>query len=90
MEVGADIMIKGTKVDGIYDKDPMSNDDAVRYENISFDDAISKKLGVMDQTAMVMCSDNSLPVKVFNMNNEGDLMRLVLGENVGTTVTHML
>jgi len=90
VEVGADIMIKGTKVDGIYDKDPMSNDDAVRYENISFDDAISKKLGVMDQTAMVMCSDNSLPVKVFNMNNEGDLMRLVLGENVGTTVTHML
>ena len=87
VEVGADVMIKGTKVDGIFDKDPMKHKDAVKYDSVTFDDAISKKLGVMDQTAMVMCSDNNLPVKVFNMNHDGDLMRLVMGEPVGTTVT---
>ena len=86
VEIGADIMIKGTKVDGIYDKDPMKHDDAVRYDTVSFDEAVEKKLGVMDQTAIVMCRDNRLPVKVFDMNREGDLMRLVCGEDVGTTV----
>lgn len=90
VEVGADIMIKGTKVDGIYDKDPMKHSDAVRYESVSFDEAIAKKLGVMDQTAIVMCSDNNLPVKVFNMNSDGDLMRLIMGEDVGTTVKRMV
>lgn len=86
VEVGADLLIKGTKVDGIYDRDPMKHEDAVRYDVISFDEAVQKRLGVMDQTAIVMCRDNDLPVKVFNMNNEGDLMRVVLGENVGTSV----
>ena len=86
VEIGADIMVKGTKVDGIYDKDPMKHDDAVRYDTVSFDEAVEKKLGVMDQTAIVMCRDNRLPVKVFDMNREGDLMRLVCGEDVGTTV----
>lgn len=86
VEVGADVMIKGTKVDGIFDKDPIKHADAVKYDTVSFDEAIAKKLGVMDQTAIVMCSDNNLPVKVFNMNKSGDLMRLVMGENVGTTV----
>ncbi len=86
VEVSADVMIKGTKVDGIFDKDPMKHDDAVRYETVSFDEAIEKKLAVMDTTAIVLCRDNKLPVKVFNMNNSGDLMRLVTGENVGTTV----
>lgn len=90
VEVGADLMIKGTKVDGIYDKDPMKHDDAVRYDVVTFDEAVQKRLGVMDQTAIVMCRDNGLPVKVFNMNNEGDLMRVVLGENVGTTVQETL
>jgi len=87
VEVGADVMIKGTKVDGIFDKDPMKFDDAVKYKTVSFDEAIDQRLGVMDQTAIVMCSDNNLPVKVFNMNNDGDLMRLVMGEDVGTTVS---
>ena len=87
VEIGADIMIKGTKVDGIFDKDPMKHDDAVKYDEVSFDEAINKRLGVMDQTAIVMCRDNNLPVKVFNMNSDGDLMRLVMGENVGTTVS---
>ena len=89
VELGVDIMIKGTKVDGIYDKDPMKHDDAVKYDVVSFDEAVNKRLGVMDQTAIVMCRDNNLPVKVFNMNNDGDLMRLVMGENVGTTVKQL-
>lgn len=87
VEVGADLMIKGTKVDGIFDKDPMKHADAVKYDTVSFDEAIQKKLGVMDTTALVLCRDNDLPVKVFDMNKKGDLMRLVIGENVGTTVT---
>lgn len=86
VEVGADVMIKGTKVDGIYDKDPMKHDDAVKYDTVSFDEAVQKRLGVMDTTAIVMCRENNLPVKVFNMNNSGDLMRLIMGENIGTTV----
>ncbi len=86
VEVGADIMIKGTKVDGIFNKDPMKHDDAVRYDTLGFDEAIQQRLGVMDTTALVMCRDNALPVKVFNMNKSGDLMRLVTGESVGTTV----
>lgn len=86
VEIGADLMVKGTKVDGIYDKDPMKHDDAVRYDTVSYDEAIERKLGVMDQTAIVMCRENRLPVKVFDMNREGDLMRLVMGESVGTTV----
>ncbi len=89
VEVGADIMIKGTKVDGIYDKDPMKHDDAVKYDIVSFDEAVEKRLGVMDQTAIVMCRDNNLPVKVFDMNKSGDLMRLVMGENIGTTVKQL-
>ncbi|PID60547.1 MAG: UMP kinase [Gammaproteobacteria bacterium] len=87
VEIGADVMIKGTKVDGIFDKDPMKHDDAVRYRSVSYDEAINRNLGVMDKTAMVMCQDNDLPIKVFNMNKQGDLMRLVQGEDVGTTVT---
>ena len=86
IEIGADVMIKGTKVDGIFDKDPMEHDDAVRYDTLDFDEAIDRRLGVMDQTAMVMCRENRLPVRVFNMNRDGELMRLVNGEDVGTTV----
>lgn len=86
VEIGADVMIKGTKVDGIYDKDPMKHDDAQRYDIIGYDQAIEQKLGVMDTTAIVMCRDNNLPVKVFDMNASGELMRLVMGEPVGTTV----
>jgi len=89
VEVGADVMIKGTKVDGIYDKDPMKHDDAVKYDEVSFDEAVEKRLGVMDTTAIVMCRDNNLPVKVYDMNKSGELMRLVLGENVGTTVKQL-
>ena len=86
VEIGADVMIKATKVDGVFDKDPLKHGDAVKYDVVSFDEAVQKRLGVMDQTAIVMCRDNRLPVRVFNMNNEGDLMRLITGENVGTAV----
>ena len=65
----------------------MKNSDAVRYEQVSFDEAIEKKLAVMDTTAIVLCRDNNLPVKVFNMNQSGDLMKLVMGETIGTTVS---
>jgi len=90
VEVSADVMIKATKVDGIYDKDPVKHADAVRYDRITFDQAIDQRLGVMDQTAIVMCRDNDLPVRVFNMNTDGDLMRLVLGDDVGTSVQRSL
>jgi len=87
VEVGADIMIKATKVDGIFDKDPKKHADAVRYDTLGYDEVVEKKLAVMDTTAIVMCRDNLLPVTVFNMNTEGDLTRLVQGEKIGTTVS---
>jgi len=86
VEINADVMIKATKVDGIFDKDPAKHKDAVKYDKLGFDEVVKNKLAVMDTTAIVMCRDNNLPVKVFNMNSEGDLMRLICGENIGTTV----
>ncbi len=87
VEINADVMIKATKVDGIFDKDPVKHADAVKYDNISFDDVVQKKLAVMDTTATVMCRDNDLPVVIFNMNNDGDLKRLMQGEKVGSMVS---
>ena len=86
VEINADVMIKATKVDGIFDKDPAKHKDAVKFDKLGFDEVVKNKLAVMDTTAIVMCRDNNLPVKVFNMNSEGDLMRLICGENIGTTV----
>lgn len=86
VEINADVMIKATKVDGVYDKDPAKHADAVRFDRLGFDEAVKLKLGVMDTTAVVMCRDNNLPVKVFNMNTEGDLIKLICGEDIGTTV----
>lgn len=86
VEIGADVMIKATKVDGIFDKDPMKHADAVKYETVSYDEVVQRKLAVMDTTAIVMCRDNELPVKVFNMNKEGDLNKLIQGESIGSTV----
>ena len=87
VEINADVMIKATKVDGIFDKDPVKHADAVKYDDISFDDVVQKKLAVMDTTATVMCRDNDLPVVIFNMNNDGDLKRLMQGEKVGSMVS---
>lgn len=86
VEMTADVVLKATKVDGIYDKDPMKHDDAVKLERLTYDEVISQKLAVMDTTAIVMCRDNNIPVQVFNLNNENDLIRIVCGENVGSIV----
>ena len=86
IEIGADIMLKATKVDGIYSDDPVTNPDAVFYERISFDEALQQKLGVMDATALVLCSEHNMPVRVFNIFEPGDLGRIVEGQDVGTLV----
>ena len=85
-ELNAEVLIKGTKVDGIYDKDPVVNSDAKRYKSISFNEVLSKNLRVMDLTAITLCKENALPIRVFNINNKGDLKRLLNGEDIGTTV----
>jgi uridylate kinase len=85
-EINADLMLKATKVDGVYTDDPMKNPDATRYEKLTYDQVLRDKLNVMDATAIVMCRDNNIPLRVFNMFNPGDLKRIALGENVGTSV----
>ncbi len=87
IEIGADVLLKATKVNGVYSDDPVRNPAAVRYTHLSFDRVLTDKLNVMDATAIVMCRDNHLPLRVFNLNNSGDLTRIVLGEDVGTAVT---
>jgi uridylate kinase len=87
LELEADCLIKATRVDGIYDKDPKKHDDAVRYERISYTEAIERRLGVMDQTAFTMCREHKLPVVVLDLNQEGSLRSAVRGEtSVGTLV----
>tara|TARA_B100001964_G_scaffold157313_1_gene172780 strand:- start:1578 stop:2294 length:717 start_codon:yes stop_codon:yes gene_type:complete len=85
-ELGAEVLIKGTKVDGVYDKDPFLHSDAKLYEKVSFKEAIQKELRVMDMTAISLCKENSLPIRVFNINKSGELKKLVLGERIGTLV----
>jgi uridylate kinase len=87
IEINADILLKATKVNGIYSDDPVRNPNALRYNQLTFDKVLTDKLNVMDATAIVMCRDNRLPLRVFNLNNPGDLIRIVKGEDVGTTVT---
>jgi len=90
IEIGADLLLKATKVNGIYDDDPVRNPRAQRYRTLSFDKVLDDRLGVMDATAIVMCRDNGLPLRVFNLMNEGDLMRIVDGEDIGTLVANGL
>ena len=85
-ELKAQVLLKGTKVDGVFDKDPVVHSDAVRYNNISFTDVLGKNLRVMDLTAITLCKENALPICVFNINNKGDLKRVVEGKNIGTTI----
>jgi uridylate kinase len=85
-EVGAQIVLKATKVDGVYDADPVTHPDAVRFDRISFDEAISRRLSVLDATAFALCRDQKLPIKVFSILKEGALKRVVLGEDEGTLV----
>ncbi|MBC8345417.1 MAG: UMP kinase [Candidatus Marinimicrobia bacterium] len=85
-ELHAEVLIKGTKVDGVYDKDPVVNSDATRYKKVSYSEVLAKNLRVMDLTAITLCKENSLPIRVFNINTKGDLKRLLNGEDIGTTV----
>tara|TARA_B100000242_G_C43052828_1_gene491998 strand:- start:4076 stop:4783 length:708 start_codon:yes stop_codon:yes gene_type:complete len=86
IEIEADIILKGTRVDGIYSSDPEKNNDAKKYDTISFEEVFNKKLNVMDMTAFTLCKENKLPIKVFNMNKQGNLSKVCNGENVGTLV----
>lgn len=86
IEIGADVMLKATKVDGVFDADPVSHPEAHRYERVTYDQVFTQNLAVMDATAIVMCRDNNIPLQVFNLNNDGDLMRIIMGESVGTVV----
>lgn len=88
VEIGADVIIKGTRVDGVYDSDPEKNDKAFKFENISYLDILKKNLRVMDLTAVSLCQENNLPLVVFNMDHADNLLRLVTGENVGTVVNN--
>ena len=88
IEINSDIMIKATKVDGIYDKDPIIHSSAKRYTKISFDEAINKKLGVMDATAMTLCRDHKLDVGVVSILKKGELLSFINGKDVGSTVTN--
>jgi uridylate kinase len=88
IEINADVLLKATKVNGVYSDDPVRNPAAVRYPRLTFDKVLNEKLNVMDATAIVMCRDNHLPLRVFNLNNPGDLTRIVRGEDVGTAVTN--
>ena len=86
VEIGADVLLKGTRVDGVYTDDPEKNPDAVRFESISFEEVISRRLKVMDSTAFTMCRENRMPVIVFDMNKQGNLMKLVSGTQTGTLI----
>ena len=86
IEMKADIFLKGTRVDGIYSDDPEKNPDAIKFENITFDETYRKGLKIMDLTAFTLCKENNLPILVFDMNTEGNLEKVVLGKNIGTLV----
>jgi len=86
VEIKADVIFKGTRVDGVYTDDPEKNTSATKYDNISYLEVIKQDLRVMDHTAISLCKENKLPLVVFNMNTRGNLKKVVMGENIGTTV----
>jgi uridylate kinase len=86
MEIGAEIIMKGTKVDGIYDKDPVKNPDAKKFEEISYIDVLNRGLQVMDSTAISLCMDNKLPIMTFDLMKPGNVLKAALGEKIGTLV----
>ena len=87
LEIEADAIIKGTKVDGVYSADPVKDSSAEMYSHLSYSEVVARKLEVMDFTAVTLCMENDLPLRVFNMNNEGNLQRLLQGEDIGTTIS---
>ena len=86
LEIGADALLKGTRVDGVYTADPEKDPSAVKYDELTFDKAIEDRLKVMDQTAFALCREGNMPIIVFDMNQKGNLTKLVKGEKVGTLV----
>ncbi|MCB0065768.1 MAG: UMP kinase, partial [Caldilineaceae bacterium] len=86
-EIGADAILKATKVDGVYDSDPKKNPDAKRFEHLTYIEALNMRVGVMDSTAMAMCMDNDLPICIINLWQEGVLEQVVQGKSVGTIIT---
>jgi uridylate kinase len=86
LEIKAEIVAKATRVDGVYDKDPLKSTDAVRYTEIGYSDVLAKNLRVMDASAVAMCRDNRLPIVVFNLNVYGNIMRMAMGESIGTLI----
>jgi len=86
LEIKAEVVAKATRVDGVYDKDPLKHSDAVRYPEIGYSDVLSKNLKVMDASAVAMCRDNRLPIIVFNLNVRGNIMRMTMGEPIGTLI----
>ena len=87
VEIGAELLIKATKVDGVYSADPVKDSSAKRYDKLNYDEVIEQKLGVMDTTAVVLCRDNNMPLRVLDMTKPGSLLRAALGENEGTLVS---
>ena len=87
MEIEASVMIKATKVDGVYDADPKTNPDAIKFEHITYSDALNKRLKVLDSTAISLCMENDMPILVLNLWQEGSLQRAMLGEAVGTIIS---
>jgi uridylate kinase len=88
IEVGAELLVKATKVNGIYSADPLKDPTAVRYPKLTFDRVLDERLNVMDATSIVLCRDNRVPLQVFNLGNAGDLLRIARGEDIGTVVTN--
>jgi uridylate kinase len=86
-EIGADVVLKATKVDGIYDSDPNLNPNAVRYETLTYQEALTRRLKVMDSTAFSLCQENNMPIVVFDMNGEDNIRKALTGEPIGTLVT---
>ncbi len=86
-ELGADVIFKATKVDGVYDKDPNKHTDAVRYETVTYNEALSRNLKVMDGTAFTLCQDNAIPIVVFDMTSDGNIRKALTGEKIGTIVS---
>ena len=86
IEVDCDLVLKATKVDGVYDSDPVKNSDALKYETLNYETVLAKRLGVMDLTAICLVRDHSMPVRVFDMNKQGALVSIVRGENEGTLI----
>ena len=88
VELRSDVLLKATKVDGVYSKDPKKFPDAVKYDKLTFDEAISKHLNVMDMTAFTLCRENNLPIIVFNIRESGNILKIIQGENIGSIVTN--